>query len=134
MEKSSKVLGQKYLSKQKVEQFGVARVQSYLSGRGFSILQKGFRSRVGEIDIIASCGDLVCLVEVKARKKANFPISQTVGYSKQRKILSTGKIFASNNGMHSKTFRFDVATVLINPDESFHLEYIENAFCENFIN
>lgn len=70
--------------------FGNAAEQdaaAFLKSKGFEILEKQYRNRFGEIDIIAKDGDEIVMVEVKARKDHEFGYpEESVTKSKLRKI------------------------------------------------
>ena len=72
-------------------------VASWLENHGATILARNFQTRVGEIDIIATKGDVIAFVEVKTRSTEYFPIAQTVHFGKQQKIIKTAKMFIMAN-------------------------------------
>ena len=106
---------------------GEAAVADYLKCRGFKVLHQNYRSRYGEIDLIAQKKELLVFVEVKARKKKYFAISSVVNYTKQQKISKTAQLFIVKHNIYDKVCRFDVASVLQDGDQ-LKIEYIENAF------
>ena len=108
---------------------GELAVQEFLKKQNFKIIAKNYKSRWGEIDIIAQKKDVISFIEVKTRKNAYFPISQVVNYSKQRKIIKTAKMYILRHNIYNKVCRFDVATVLLN-NNYYDIDYIENAFQE----
>jgi putative endonuclease len=107
---------------------GETFVANFLKNRGFLILATNFKSRFGEIDIIAQKGEVVAFVEVKSRKTYYFPISQAVTYGKQKKIIKTAKYYILTHNITNKACQFDVATVLYNNHDTPQIDYIENAF------
>lgn len=104
-------------------------VADLLKNKKFQILAQNYRTKFGEIDLIAQKEELLVFVEVKTRKNEYFPISNVVTFNKQTKMSRTAKYFILQNNIdiYSKVCRFDVATVILN-DGSFKVEYIENAF------
>ncbi|MCF7799793.1 YraN family protein [Candidatus Babeliales bacterium] len=105
-------------------------ISDYLIKNGFKILSKNFTTKFGEIDLIAQKDSTVAFIEVKARKKAYFPISTVVTYPKQKKIIKTSKCFIRNFNIVDNVLRFDVATVeIIDQDiTAYDINYIQNAF------
>ncbi len=99
-----------------------------LAKDGFSILERNYRIRGGEVDIIARKKDLVVFVEVKARVFGTSGLSEVVTPTKQKKIIFTAKHFLVRNAIENTTVRFDVALVEGN---DFHITYIPNAFTES---
>lgn len=92
--------------------------------RGYVILAQNFRTKFGEVDIIAQYQDVVAFVEVKCRKNHYFALSAVVTRSKQQKIARAARIFIAQQPTLLCSYRFDVALV----EEDFNVVYIENAF------
>jgi len=103
-------------------------VCQYLLDNEFFIVDRNYRKRYGEIDIIAKKNDLLVFVEVKRRDTNKIDPSEIIVTSKQRKIISVAKEFLST---HTDTInyicRFDVALVG-NQNNSLQIRYIANAF------
>ncbi len=110
--------------------WGEALTAEYLRKNGYKIIAVNFRTRFGEIDIIAENKSFVVFVEVKLRKNDSFgSASEFVTPSKQQKLRSTAEIWLSSNET-KKDVRFDVAEVYA-PDgisENHTINIIENAF------
>ena len=101
------------------------RACEFLETQGFSVLERNFRCRQGEIDIIARDGTYLVFVEVKYRKTAGSgsPLS-AVDFRKQKKISRVALYYLTKNGLPETTScRFDV--VGISPKETV---LIKNAF------
>jgi putative endonuclease len=107
---------------------GESLVARFLEDRDFVILALNYRTRLGEVDIIAQKDDLLVFVEVKTRRHAYFPINMVVTRGKQKKIIKAAKKFLLENRVVDKICRFDVATVLYEADGGHQVDYIENAF------
>jgi putative endonuclease len=83
-----------------------------LQRRGYAILARGYRSRFGEIDIIAKDGQTIVFVEVKTRNGDEFGGgAAAVTPWKQRRIAQMAVDYLSRNKLHDKACRFDVVTV-----------------------
>ncbi len=106
---------------------GEHAVSLWLQKYGYIIITKNFNSRVGEIDIIASKGNVIAFVEVKTRKTTYFPISNTITRSKQIKLAKTARLFVVKNNITNKVLRFDIATVTPT-NQTYKIDYIQNAF------
>lgn len=107
---------------------GEAAVVEWLVKEGYHILAQNFTARQGEIDIIAQKENIVVFVEVKTRKNQYFPLSQVITPSKQRKIISTAKLYLQKQPFFDHVFRFDVA--LVTEGAPYQIEYLPNAFQE----
>ena len=107
---------------------GESFVAEFLKKKGYIISAKNYRTKFGEIDVIAENNDEILFVEVKTRKETSFirPY-EYVNNSKQRKIFVTANIYLQHNGFGLNP-RFDVAEVFVSDDGSMRLNYFENAF------
>ena len=79
---------------------------------GYQILIRRFRSRFGEIDIIAKDGLFVAFVEVKAKTDSRFgdPV-EMVDAQKQRRLVSMAEEYVANQSLHNTPCRFDVVAI-----------------------
>lgn len=112
---------------------GEQAVGKKLSLEGFSILHYNFRSRGGEIDVIAQKKNLICFIEVKVRTTDYFNSSHLITPSKQHKIIYTARLFCLKNKLSNSILRFDVA--LVKPqNDNFEITYIPNAFSNESMN
>jgi len=110
---------------------GEAFVASWLQKSGFILLEKNFRTKFGEIDLICQKEDLLVFVEVKTRRSTYFQIASVVNLSKQKKIIHIAKYYIYQNQIQDKICRFDVASILFK-DSKYEIEYFEDAFQEQF--
>jgi putative endonuclease len=100
----------------------------FLRSRGYKIIRRNYRARSGEIDIIASEGDAICFVEVKARHSNLFGSpEEAVSYSKQRQIAKAALSYLRQAGLPDKPARFDVVSLLYSGKEP-EIELIKGAF------
>jgi putative endonuclease len=102
-------------------------VAELLVGRGFTILKRNLRIGRGEIDIVAGLDDLVCLVEVKARRSlARGRPHEAVTARKREQLRRLGRLYAARDP--SRRYRFDVASVTWTRGGEPVVRYYENAF------
>ena len=92
-----------------------------LEEKGMEILERNFRSRFGEVDIIALDGDTIVFAEVKTWSAFGMEaLEQALNAKKQHKIIETSKYFLS---LHRKyiymAVRYDV--IYVSPDGLTHL-------------
>ena len=99
---------------------------SYLEGKGIKILEKNFRSRMGEIDIIALDGDSLVFVEVKNWSFYGIDaLEHAIDAKKRHKIIETSKYFLSlHREYRYMAVRFDVILI------SSGITHLESAFTE----
>ena len=99
--------------------------EQFLTGKGMRTLERRYREKTGEIDLIMEDGETLVFIEVKARfsdpKAGNGLCAVTL--SKQRKIAKTATLFLMRHGWLRREIRFDV--VGINQENILH---IPNAF------
>ncbi len=101
---------------------------SLLKENGYKILARNYRTRLGEIDIIARDKDTFCFIEVKTRDSLRFGTpKEAVSGRKQRQISKTALMFLKEKKLLDKKARFDVVSV-INSEDSQKLDLIKNAF------
>lgn len=99
-----------------------------LQRAGYKILFKNYKTRLGEIDIIASDEDALCFVEVKTRHSGRFgEPAEAVSPMKQRQISKAALIFLKENKLLDKKARFDVMS-LVCSKEGITSKLIKNAF------
>jgi putative endonuclease len=92
---------------------GEERAVQALESAGLSIITRNFRSRTGEIDIIALDGETLVFTEVKAWSAYGIEnLSYGISVKKQRRIIETAKYFLSiNRQYYGRAIRFDVVFV-----------------------
>lgn len=91
--------------------WGEERAAAYLRRHGYHILDRNYRCRLGEIDIIASRRNTVAFVEVKLRKNsAHGEAREFVTGAKQGRIIRTAQLWiAEHEGDYQP--RFDVIEI-----------------------
>ena len=100
----------------------------FMEKLGFCIEERNYRCGFGEIDLIASSGDYLIFVEVKART-AGQPIhpSYSVTPKKQAKVRQVGEHYLAHHPRITLQPRFDVISVVLAGEEE-KVEHIPNAF------
>ena len=101
------------------------KAEEYLISKGYRILERNFRNRGGEIDIIAKKDEYFCFIEVKYRATDAYGSPfEAVDYRKQSQIRKVANYYLMKNKLSEWTpCRFDVIGFV--GDE---LTHIENAF------
>ncbi len=87
---------------------------AFLVAKGMRIVERNFRARGGEIDIVAREGDDLVFVEVRFRENEEFGSpEETVGFGKRRRIVSPARTYLARIPPSSwKEARFDVVAVV----------------------
>ena len=104
----------------------------FLKHQGLTIVKRNFYCRRGELDIIAKDQETLVFVEVRARKhNAMVNPIESVGPSKQRRLISAAGYYIHRFGLHNSPCRFDVVGVTPGADGSHQFQWIPNAFDAN---
>jgi putative endonuclease len=89
----------------------------HLRRQGFAILERNYRCRVGEIDVVAREGETVVFVEVKERGDASHGGAvEAVTGSKRRRIIRAAELWASVHRESESRVRFDVVAIDQGPE------------------
>ncbi len=104
---------------------GEQMAEDYLTARGMRCLERRYREKCGEIDLIMRDGDTVVFVEVKSRFSSGQAGSGMLAVTpaKQRRIARAATLYLMRNPAAGRGVRFDV--VEVNRDGVLH---IPNAF------
>jgi len=111
--------------KQALGRWGEDRVVRWYRRHGFEVLDRNWRSRHGELDVIVRRGSVVAVCEVKTRSSNAFGApAEAVGWQKQRRIRRLAAQWLSEQERSTAVrLRFDVAEV-VGPE----IRIIESAF------
>ena len=97
------------------QQFGKSgedRAVEELERRGYAILARRYRTKHGEIDIVARDGDTTVFVEVKARTTAEFgTAAEAVTRRKQLQLASMARDYLARANLTTVPCRFDVVAI-----------------------
>ena len=130
--------GNEGLKKQSLGRFGEDKAADYLISEGFEILERNFRCRSGEVDIICKNSEYIVFAEVKLRKNDRFGSAmEFVTYTKQRKVITASEYYVMKNMQGAGVSlqpRFDVIEVYAPHGEAGDvcINHIEDAFSVNF--
>lgn len=90
---------------------GEEAVAKQLAAQGYAIIDRNWRCRSGELDIVAVKDGVIAFVEVKTRREgAMVSPLQAVGLQKQRRVISSALLYLAEHGCDLQP-RFDVAAV-----------------------
>jgi len=106
--------------------FGENSACKYIKKNGYKILDKNFRTKFGEIDLIGIERDTICFIEVKARSRSDYGSPEEfVTKRKQERLWKTASIYINKNTLEFENYRFDVISVDL---ENEDIEIFKNAF------
>lgn len=100
------------LARQDLGKFGEDLACAELVDQGYRILERGYRTRSGELDIVAKHGDYFVFVEVKARQDDSFGDPEAaVTPRKQQKLVWMATDYLARHGLDNVPCRFDVVGI-----------------------
>jgi putative endonuclease len=108
-------------------------LQTYLR-RGYRLVARNWRCRIGELDLVLARGSTLVICEVKTRRAPGFGGGwEAVTARKQAKLRTLAQAFLIDTGAASHAVRFDVASVAIGPSDGpggsrVQVELFEDAF------
>lgn len=127
--------GMATMSRAEIGALGEQLAVGYLESRGMEVLDRNWRCRHGELDVVAAdrAARTVVFVEVKTRTGQRFGhAAEAVTPAKQRKLLATAAWFASEHPEHEdRIWRIDIIAVTIDARTgAARVDHIENAVVE----
>lgn len=114
-----------------IGQSGEETAVKILKKHGYKIIERNYRIRQGEIDIIAKDGEYTCFVEVKLRKSDGFGSpGDFIDERKQQKIIKAAQFYALKNNLYDTPMRFDAVLIVADfkKSKSYKAEVVKDAF------
>ncbi len=115
-------------SKQALGREGERVAERYLKKKGYALVERNYRCRGGEVDLIVLDRRVVVFVEVKTRTDHGFgtPL-EAVEPRKQRRMILAAQLFLHQKKLHERDARFDVVGISW-PGPEPVVEHVQNAF------
>lgn len=108
---------------------GETLAANHLCSNGYTILHRNYRSRSGEIDIIAREKQTLIFIEVKTRRTTKFgPPAAAVTSRKQAQISRVALEYLNTYDLFDTSARFDVVSIVMPIGKEPVIEIIKNAF------
>lgn len=104
---------------------------AFLRARGWTLLARNFRTRHGELDIVADDGRALVFVEVKARRSVRAGLPQeAVDRDKRGRVrrMAEAYLLRATAAARNRPVRFDVLAVYLRGDGAPRVEHIQDAF------
>ena len=100
-----------------------------LKQNGYRIIQRNYKNKLGEIDIIAKDRKTLCFVEVKTRTNLKFGHPQeAVTLHKQKKLNKVALSYLKQYNLLNFPARFDTVSVVFNNQNKIEIKIIKDAF------
>jgi putative endonuclease len=110
-------------------QIGEETAVAYLKQKGYLIVERNYRKRFGEIDIVAQDGEVVVFVEVKTRRSVRFGSPfEAVDRRKQKKMTRVALAYLNSHKLFDRSARFDVVAVMLHKESGSEVEIVQDAF------
>jgi putative endonuclease len=108
---------------------GEEAVARWYERAGYEVLDRNWRIREGEIDLVLRRGATIVFCEVKTRRSTAFgaPV-EAVTFTKQRRLRGLALRWLDAHDARAADLRFDVASVLAARDQAPVIEVVEAAF------
>lgn len=111
---------------------GEGRAEAWLLAQGWQIVERNFRCKGGELDVVATKGDVLAFVEVKSRSAVgedHFQPEVGVSPKKIRRLVTAARLWLlkHDDEIDGLFPRFDVITV-VGRDDLAKIEHLEDAF------
>ncbi len=103
--------------------------EKHLMGLGYRILDRNWRWRKGELDLVAEQGEEIVIVEVKARRSQTYGLpEESITRSKQEKLIQTAYAYLRSANRQDAAWRIDVVAIDMEDDGTvIRLEHIVSA-------
>ena len=102
---------------------------THLTDAGLRVLDRNWRCREGEIDLVARDGDALVFCEVKARRGLGYGHpAEAVTPAKRRRIRLLAQRWLAAHDEHAPEVRFDVVGVLVRPQRPALVTHLRAAF------
>ncbi len=109
-----------------IGRFGEEVAGSYLSEKGYKVIERNWRYQRGELDIICRADKKIVFVEVKTRSEnLQGHALESLGYHQKIKLLRTANHYLCKSGLWEKECRFDFVCVTIGPEVK--IDHVKNA-------
>lgn len=104
------------------------RACQHLQRHGLKLLQRNFRCRGGEIDLIMQHGDSLVFIEVRYRRRTAFGrAAETVSLLKQGRVIRCAQVYINRYRCWNTAARFDVVSIEGEVDQ-MRIDWIVDAF------
>lgn len=115
-------------ARQELGEQGETLACAELERRGYIVIARRYRTRSGELDIVARQGEYLVFVEVKARQGGSFgDPEEAVTLQKQHKLAWMAADYLARHNLHDVACRFDVVGVHTHTDPPT-ITVLEDAF------
>lgn len=118
------------MARKNLGKYGEDLACDYLRSKGYTVLERNYKIKIGELDIIARQADLLVCVEVKTRKSLSYGYGlESITWKKRQTIRKLAEYYYAVLREPGLKVRIDVIDILLDAEGSLQqLRHIENAF------
>jgi putative endonuclease len=111
---------------------GEKKAHDFLKKKGYHILERNYRCREGEIDIVAERKKCLVFVEVRTRTNTNFMMPvESVSPAKEHRVVAAVYHYLNEHSLDEKEWRIDFIGIEMTPEGKVkNIEHIEGAIGE----
>jgi putative endonuclease len=116
--------------RQKVGQRAEDIAAAFLRAKGLEVLERNFRRRLGELDVVARQGEVLVIAEVRTRASALYGgAASSVDFRKQQRLVrAAAQLLQQRKDLAHLRVRFDVVSVSAIDSEEPRVDWIQHAF------
>ena len=116
--------------RQSLGRWGEERAAEFLKAKGYRILERNYKNKIGEVDLVVSNKKDICFIEVKTRRSLAYGQPyESVTRRKQRKIACVALAYLKHRfGTVDVNARFDVISIIREKSGRARIEHIPHAF------
>lgn len=104
---------------------------AFLEAKGYTIIARQWRCKIGEIDIVAAKGGQTVFVEVKALRDARFGLPESaIRPEKARRLARLAEWYAGAHQLSPANYRIDVVAVELRADGTADVRHHEHALAD----
>ena len=110
-----------------IGQQGEQAAADFLENKGYKILNRNWRYKRAELDIVAMDAQTMVFVEVKTRTDYTFDRPENAVDGKKQRLMTQAAIAYMSESGHDWAIRFDIVGVILRGDK-FYIDHYEDAF------
>ncbi len=116
-------------SRQRLGRWGEDLAVSYLEKEGYSIIERNFRTRYGEVDVVASKGGQVIFIEVRTKSSDAYGgPEESITARKREHLMLAAQEYLQSNGLEDSSWRIDLVAVQVDRrNDAVRVDLVENA-------
>jgi putative endonuclease len=112
-------------AKDALGKYGEQLAAEHLEAAGLVLIQRNWRCRDGELDIVARDGDVLVVCEVKARSSTAFGTpAEAVDWRKAARLRRLAAMWLQESSERFESIRFDIVAVLRTPDGTHQVDHL----------